>query len=121
MIFYVIVFFISIVIVEFLFFVNFKKIINSSFETFKKIQKVILSKNNSDHWKEKVLLEYSKRLLKNSIILISIIFAFIIFLFVINFFNKEIIIFLFTIKGSVLISCEILIYYYLRKKLITNY
>jgi len=86
---------------------NYLFLVNSLIQLNKKAYQVILNKKVSDNWKEKIIPEYSLKILKISILMILVpIFLFFIFyltsLFFNNFQN-----FIFSIKGilaSILIS-----------------
>ena len=111
--FFIIVF--SIFIIEIINFSQFFKKINFCIFIIKKIQKLILSKKISDHWKEKAILNYSKQLMLNSLKVLGVLVFVIFIYFVISYFYHPFSNFFFSIKGIIEITIIIILYLFLRK------
>ena len=94
---------------------NYIFLINSLVKVSKKAIYIVLNKNISDHWKEKIITKYSLQMIKNSLQMLLIIFL-IFFIFIIsdNLFTG-ILAFTFSLNGiieSILIAFS---YAYIRK------
>ena len=74
----------SIIIYEFIKLVNFANIINSNFKIYKKILKLFKNNKVSDFRKEKLIFNYSKKLLLVSIKIIIILISIFVFMMILN-------------------------------------
>ena len=83
--------------------------------TIRKISKTILSKNISDHWKEKSLLKYSQQLLINSLKVLGILLLILLVYFVISFLYQPFSIYLLGVFGIAETTVIVLVYIYLKK------
>ena len=94
---------------------NYIFLINSLVKVSKKAIYIVLNKNISDHWKEKIITKYSLQMIKNSLQMLLIIFLiFFIFIIADNLFTG-ILAFTFSLNGiieSILIAFS---YAYIRK------
>ena len=94
---------------------NYIFLINSLVKVSKKAIYIVLNKNISDHWKEKIITKYSLQMIKNSLQMLLIIFLiFFIFIIAENLFTG-ILAFTFSLNGiieSILIAFS---YAYIRK------
>ena len=106
----------SIFVYEYLKFTRFVKMLNSNVLIYKKFLKLLKLKRVSDHWKEKVILNYSKVLLFSSIkILLTITLIILLVIFIDKFidnFTQSIL----SILGIIELSLIFFIYHILRKK-----
>ena len=105
----------SIFIVEIIYFFQLFNKFQILFLTIRKIFTTILSKNISDHWKEKSLLKYSQQLLINSLKVLGILLLILFFYFVIAFLYQPFSIYLLSIFGIVETTIIVLVYIYLKK------
>ena len=94
----------AIIIYEFVNLIDLKKIINSNFNTYKKIHNLFTFKKVSDYRKQKLILHYSKDLIIQSIKIIIILSFIMIFIFVLNFFFSSYMNILFSIFGIIELS-----------------
>ena len=94
---------------------NYIFLINSLVKVCKKAIYIVLNKNISDHWKEKIITKYSLQMIKNSLqMLLIIVLIFFIFIIADNLFTG-ILAFTFSLNGiieSILIAFS---YAYIRK------
>lgn len=94
---------------------NYIFLINSLVKVSKKAIYIVLNKNISDHWKEKIITKYSLQMIKNSLqMLLIIVLIFFIFIIADNLFTG-ILAFTFSLNGiieSILIAFS---YAYIRK------
>ena len=98
---FIVLFFFVIVSIEIIIQFKYFFLVNFLISLFKKANKVILNKRISDHWKEKVIPEYSLRMIKSSLSML-LIFLVIIFIFSIAAkFNEDFLSLVFSIKGIV--------------------
>ena len=86
-------------IVEIFIWSNYITLINSLIAVMKKAIHTILNKNISDHWKEKMIPQYSKNMIVVSLNLLSIILPILSFLLLIKYLHVEFFEFLFSLKG----------------------
>jgi len=98
--------------------INFSKLFNKfkvCILTIKKVSKTILSKNISDHWKEKSLLKYSQQLVIHSMRVLGILLLILLLYFIISFLYQPFSNFLISIHGIIETTIIALIYIYLKK------
>ena len=79
----------SVIIYEFIKFINFKNIVKSNLKIYQKILKLFKYKNVSDFRKEKLILNYSKSLLLVSIKIIVTLISIFVFMIILNLFSKS--------------------------------
>lgn len=107
----------SVIFLEIFFFFRLLKIIKISYKLNKKIFKIFLIKK-SDHFKQKLLFIYSKKIIFSSLKIFSILFILFIVLLLIREYDKLFYNFLVSLKGFVIITIISYIYYLLRRKII---
>ena len=100
---------------EFLRFIKILKLINKNIKIYKKIFKLFNLKKSSDHWKEKVILNYSKNLFLASIKIIIILLIIILFVLILELINTGFVVFLFSIFGIIEMIIIFFVYSFLRK------
>ena len=105
----------SVVIYEFTKLVDFKNIIISNLKIYQKILKLFQYKNVSDFRKEKLILNYSKKLLLVSIKIIVILISIFIFIIILNFLSYSYLNLVMSILGIIELSIFFLIYHFIRK------
>jgi hypothetical protein len=106
----------SIVIYEFIQLVNFTNIVKSNLKIYQKILKLFQYKNVSDFRKEKLILNYSKRLLSVSIKIIVILISILVLMMIFNLISNSFINLVISILGMVELSIFFLIHHLIRKK-----
>ena len=106
----------SVVIFEFLNYVNFVNIIKFNFKIYQKIIKLFSYKNVSDFRKEKLILNYSKSLFITSIQIVVILISILVFILIINSLSDSYLNVLISIPGIIELSIFLIIYYLMRKK-----
>ena len=108
--------FFSIVIYEFILFVNFKNIVKFNLKIYQKIFRLFKYKKVSDFRKEKLILNYSKSLLLVSIKIIVIILSIFVFITILNLLSNSYINLIISVLGIIELSVIFLIYNLIRKK-----
>ena len=94
---------------------NYIFLINSLVKVSKKAIYIVLNKNISDHWKEKIITKYSLQMIKNSLQMLLIIFLiFFIFIIADNLFTG-ILAFTFSLNGIIEFILIAFSYAYIRK------
>ena len=83
--------------------------------TARKISKTILSKNISDHWKEKSLLRYSQLVLFNSVLVFGILLLILLFYFGVSYFYQPFSVYIIGVIGIIETTGIVFAYVYLRK------
>lgn len=106
----------SIVIYEFIKFINFTNIVKSNLKIYQKILKLFQYKNVSDFRKEKLILNYSKTLLLVSIKIIVILISILVFMLILNLLSNSYLNLVISIFGIIELCIFILIYHLIRKK-----
>ena len=106
----------TIIIYEFIRYVQLIEIVKSNFKIYQKILKLLQYKNVSDFRKEKLILNYSKTLLLVSIKIIVIIISILVFMMILNFISNSFINLVISILGIIELSIIFLIYLFIRKK-----
>ena len=107
----------SIVIYEFIKFINFTNIVKSNLKIYQKILKLFQYKNVSDFRKEKLILNYSKSLFLLSLKIFIIILLILILLCILSFLSDSFIDFIVSIFGNIELTFIFMIYHILRKKI----
>ena len=90
-------------------------LINSIIKLTKKSLYIISNKKISDHWKEKIITEYSFKVFKSSIGMFLIILSIISLFILSNFIFSDLINFIFSLKGIILSIIFSFGYIYLKK------
>jgi len=106
----------SVVIYEFIKYVNFTNIVKSNLKIYLKIIKLFTYKNVSDFRKEKLILNYSKTLLLVSIKIIVILISIFAFMIVLKFLSNSYLNLVISVLGIIELSIIFLIYHLIRKK-----
>jgi len=105
-----------IIIYEFLNFINFFDIIRANLKIYKNIIKLFYSKENEiDH--EKLIFDYSKSLLFNSIKILLILIIIIIYILILDLFFISFLSLIISIKGMIEMCIVSIIYHFIRKKI----
>ncbi len=107
----------AIVIYEFIKFVDFKYIINSNLNIYKKIIKLFSDKKISDLRKEKLILDCSKSLLILSTKIFSILLCILVFMYILNLLSNSFLNLISSIIGIIELTLFFTIYHLLRKKI----
>ena len=107
----------SVIIYEFIKFINFKNIVKSNLKIYQKILKLFQYKNVSDFRKEKLILNYSKTLLLVSIKIIFILIFILVFMVILNLLSNSYLNFILSILGIIELSIIFMIYHLIQKKL----
>ena len=107
----------SIIIYEFIRFINLKNIIKINIKIYKKIIKLFTFKKVSDFRKEKLIFNYSKSLLIVSIKIFAILMSIFIFMFILNFLSNSFLNLVISILGIVEMFFIFIIYHKLRNKI----
>ena len=105
----------SVVIYEFIKLVKFTNIVKSNLKIYQKILKLFKYKNVSDLRKEKLILNYSKKLLLVSIKIIVILISIFVFMMILNFLSNSYLNLLISVFGIIELSIFFLIYHLIRK------
>ena len=105
----------SIFIVEIIYFFQLFNKFQILFLTIRKIFTTILSKNISDHWKEKSLLRYSQLVLFNSVLVFGILLLILLFYFGVSYFYQPFSVYIISIIGIIETTVIVSVYVYLRK------
>ena len=106
----------SIIIYEFVNYVNFVNIIKFNLNVFKKIFKLFKNKNASDFRKEKLILNYSKTLLLVSIKIIAILISIFVFIIILNLLSNSYLSLVISVLGIIELSIVFMIYHLIRRK-----
>ena len=106
----------SIIIYEFLKYLNFTSLVKSNLKIYKKIIKLFRYKNISDFRKEKLILNYSKSLFIISVKIITILIPIIIFVIILNSMSNKYINYIISILGMIELIIIFLIYHFIRNK-----
>ena len=107
----------TIVIYEFINYVNFTNVIKSNLKIYQKIFKLFKNKNISELRKEKLILNYSKSLLLISIKIIVTLISIFAFIFILNLLSNTYLNLVISILGIIELSIFFLIYNLIRKKI----
>lgn len=106
----------SIIIYEFVNYVNFVNIIKFNLNVFKKIFKLFKNKNASDFRKEKLIFNYSKSLLLVSLKIIVFLICIVVFILTLNTLSNSYLNLIISIIGIIEFSIVLMIYHLIRKK-----
>ena len=106
----------TIIIYEFLKYVQFNNIIHSNIKIYQKIIKLFQFKKVSDFRKEKLLFNYSKLLLFISIKIVTTLISILVFKIILNLLSYTYLSFIMSIYGIIELSTVFLIYHLIRKK-----
>lgn len=107
----------SVFVYKFIIYVDLKNIIIDSIIIYKKIFKLFKYSYASDFRKEKLIFNYSKKLFKSSLKIITIIIFIFIFLKVLNYFSNSFLNLFFSILGIFELSLFLIIYRLVKKKI----
>ena len=110
----------SIVIYEFIRYVEFTNIIKSNLKIYQKILKLFKYNNVSDFRKEKLIFKYSQSLFIFAIKIFSILILILTFIYIINIFSQSFLNLIVSIFGVIELSIVIIIYHKLKKKINAN-
>ena len=105
-----------VIIYEFIQLVNFTNIVKSNLKIYQKILKLFQYKNVSDFRKEKLILNYSKKLLLVSIKIIIILISIFAFMIILNFLSNSYLNLVISVLGIIELSIVFMIYHLIRKK-----
>ena len=94
---------------------KYMNLVNSLFKSIIKAKKIILNKNVSDHWKEKVVPKYSLKMLKISFSMLIVFFMIFALFFLASLFFSEFTIFIFSLRGILISILFGFIYLYFKK------
>ena len=94
---------------------NYIYLLKSLLKINKKVVNLVLNKNISDQWKEKIIPIYSIQMIKFSLSMLLIIFFIILVFFIINIFFNEFNNFIFSVKGIITSTLLGSGYVYLKK------
>ena len=106
----------SVVIYEFINYVKFANVIKSNLKIYQKIFRLFSYKNVSDFKKEKLIINYSKKLLLVSTKIIVIIFSIFAFMVILNLLSNSYLNLVISVLGIIELSIIFLIYHLIRKK-----
>ena len=106
----------TIIIYEFLKYVRLKNIVLSNLRIYKKIFRLLSYNKASDFRKEKLILNYSKKLLLVSIRIIVILISILIFILILNLLSNSYLNLIMSVSGVIELSIVFLIYHLIRKK-----
>ena len=106
----------TIIIYEFIRYVQLIEIVKSNLKIYQKILKLFQYKNVSDFRKEKLILNYSKTLLLVSIKIIVILISIVAFMIILNFLSNSYLNLVLSLFGIIEFSIILLIYHLIRKK-----
>ena len=106
----------SVIIYEFIQFINFTNIVKSNLKIYQKILKLFQYKNVSDFRKEKLILNYSKTLLLVSIKIIVILISIFVFMIILNLLSNSYLNYIITILGIIELTIVFIIYHLIRRK-----
>ena len=107
----------TITIYELIKFVNFKDIIKSNLNIYKKIIKLFTYANASDFRKQKLIFRYSKLLLIVSFKIFAVITSILVTMFIINLFFNSFFNAVISVYGIIEITIIFIIYHQIRKKI----
>lgn len=114
---YTLLIFSSIIIYEFLKFVNLKNLFRKNFFLYKKLFYLFKSNKSSEHRKELLVLKYSKLLLMFSLKILLILLSVILFMLSLNFLSNSFFSFMLSIRGITALSIIFILYHILKKKI----
>jgi len=106
----------TIIIYEFIRYVQLIEIVKSNLKIYQKILKLFQYKNVSDFRKEKLILNYSKTLLLVSIKIIVILISIVVLMIIFNFLSNSYLNLVLSLFGIIELSIFFLIYHLIRKK-----
>ena len=106
----------SVIIYEFIQFINFINIFKSNLKIYQKILKLFQYKNVSDFRKEKLILNYSKTLLLFSIKIIVILASILVFMIILNLLSNSYLSLVISVLGIIELSIFLIIYHLIRRK-----
>ena len=106
----------TIIIYEFIRYVQLIEIVKSNLKIYQKILKLFQYKNVSDFRKEKLILNYSKTLLLVSIKIIVILISILVFMIILNLISNSYMNLVISILGIIELSVFFLIYHLIRKR-----
>ena len=101
---------------------NYFYLISSLIKYISKANKLLINKNVSDHWKEKIIPQYSLMMMKYSALMLLIFLMIIILFLIVSIFINNFLIFTFSLKGLISSILFVFSYTYLKyiiKKWIT--
>ena len=107
----------TVIIYEFVRYINFLDIIKSNLKMYQKILKLFKFKHLSDFRKEKLLFNYSKSLFIISLKILLILVSILIFIFSFNLLSNSFLNLVISILGFIEISLIFIIYHLLKKKI----
>ena len=111
---YLILFLIIVISSEFIIKTRYIFLFNSLIKLIKNANKVIIKKNISDHWKEKVIPEYSYQMMKVSLFMLLIMGGILSLIFIIGFLYNDFTEFIFTVRGLAFSILFTFFYIYLK-------
>ena len=107
----------TIIIYEFIRYIQLIEIVKSNLKIYQKILKLFQYKNVSDFRKEKLILNYSKTLLLVSIKIIVILISILVFMIILNSLFNSYLNFIISLFGIIELSIFFLIYHLIRTKI----
>ena len=117
---YLILFPLIIIAVEVIIKSNYTNLLKSVLKLLKKATFVISKKSISDHWKEKIIPEYSFRIMKYSLsMFFTLLLIFFLFL-IVGFLSSEFLKFIFSLKALLASTLFAFTYLYLKKLIISK-
>ncbi len=114
---HIILFFLTVIIYEFVRYIRFIKLVKANLDIYKKIYKLFKYKNISDNIKEKLILNYSKSLFIISSKIILFLILILAFIFMLNLLFPYFFHFVISILSFIELSILFIVYHHLRKKL----
>ena len=106
----------TIIIYEFIRYVQLIEIVKSNLKIYQKILKLFQYKNVSDFRKEKLILNYSKTLLLVSIKIIVILISIFVFMIILNLISNSYLSLVISVLGIIELSIVFIIYHLIRRK-----
>ena len=106
----------TIIIYEFIRYVQLIEIVKSNLKIYQKILKLFQYKNVSDFRKEKLILNYSKTLLLVSIKIIVILISILVFMIILNLISNLYLSLVISVLGIIELSIVFMIYHLIRRK-----
>ena len=106
----------SVIIYEFIRYIKFRDIIKSNLKIYQKVLQLFKYKKASDFRKEKLIFNYSKKLLLVSIKIIFIIISIFAFMIILNFLSNSYLNLVISVLGIIELSIIFVIYHLIRKK-----
>ena len=106
----------TIIIYEFITYIQLINIVKSNLKIYQKILKLFQYKNISDFRKQKLILNYSKILLLVSIKIMVILISILVFMIILNLLSNSYLNFILSISGIIELIVVLMIYHLIRKK-----